>query len=144
MAIDFGSDYSTVREDGTFGLTYNKITGPRVPLEGVIRLWLTMPANPQDPQSQGDLPWDPTAGFDITRLVNSAHGTIDLNRYAEMLRRQALNVDFVVAARVKISQAADGAIEIEAWITLADTTLHPLLVTADQAAGIVALFPELT
>lgn len=144
MAIDFGSDYSTIRDDGTYGLTYNRITGPRVPLEGVVRLWLTMPANPQDAQSQGDLPWDPSLGFDITRLENSAHASIDLTRYAEMMRRQALNVDFVVAARVKIAQAEDASIAIEAWITLADLTLHPLLVTANQAAGVVVLFPQLS
>jgi hypothetical protein len=143
MSIDFGSDYSTIRADGTYGMTYTRINGTRVPLEGVIRMWLTMPANPQDSQSQGDMPWDRTAGFDITRLENSKHAVIDLNRYAEMLRRQALNVDFVSAARVKISQAADLAILIEAWITLSDRQTHPLLVTASQAAGVITTFASL-
>lgn len=145
ITIDFGDDYSTFRADGTYGLTYKHITGPIVPLEGVVRRWMTQPAEPNDPTSTGDAQWDDTMGFDITRLQNAGHGVVDLARYAEMLRRQALRVDFVVAARVSLTQSTleDRTLLIDGVITLADRTKHQLLVSASEAAGLVAKFPSL-
>lgn len=143
MATDFGSDYSCVRADGTFGLTYRRISGPRVPLEGVLRRWMTTPANPSDPETTGDAAWDPGMGFNITRLLNSAHTDRDLVTFAGIMARQARLVDFVAGARVAIAQNADMSLSIDAQITDDNGTTHPLLVTASQAAGVVALFPSL-
>lgn len=145
IAIDFGDDYSTFRANGTYGLTYQHITGQRVPLEGVVRRWMTQPADPADPTSTGDAAWDDTMGFDITRLQNAGHTSVDLARYAEMLRRQAMRVDFVVAASVRIfqSQVDDRTLIIDGVITLADRSRHQLLVSASAAAGLVTKFPSL-
>lgn len=127
-----GSDYSTFREDGTFGLTYVRITGARVPLEGVARRWLT---------SQGDLPWAPNAGFNVARLENAGHNVKDLARYKGFLEKEARAVDFVYRASVTITY--DGAtLTIVGSIVLADFTTHPLLVTADAAGRVSTQFPS--
>jgi hypothetical protein len=141
--IDFGSDYSTFRADGTYGMTYRRISGPRVPLEGVVRRWLTNPADPTDPSTTGDAAWDPMMGIDISRFLNSAHTSRDLIIFASMMARQAELVDFVASASVRITEGTDQSLTIESQITLYDGTKHPLLVTASQAAGVVALFPTL-
>ncbi len=123
MALDTGSDYSTFKPDGTYGLTYRRITGPRVPLEGVARRWLTAP---------GDIKWDPTGGFDVTTLENSDLSPQARNRTERRLKSEAKLVDFVVDAAVSLKLAGD-TLTIRGEILLADLTTHTLLLTASQA-----------
>ncbi len=133
MAIFFGSDYSTFRPDGTYGLTYVRITGPRVPLEAVARRWLCDP---------GDLPADPNGGFNILRLENARNRTPQgLLTYQILLIREAKKVDFVLDAVVRISYVAS-VLSVNGKITLADFTDHPLLLTAAQNTAARASFPS--
>ncbi len=130
--IDFGSDYSTFRGDGTYGLTYVRITGPRVPLEGVARLWLTSP---------GDLFWADDLGFNLLRLENAGKKASQIPQYQHFLRSVAKRVDFVLGADVTVSFAGN-ALSVSARITLADGTPHPLLVSAADAGAAVVQFPS--
>lgn len=123
MAIEFGSDYSTFRPNGTYGLTYQRITGPRVPLEGVGRRWLTSP---------GDLKWDPTGGFDVAELENNDLSAQARDRIGRRLASEAKQVDFVIDAAVRLVLAGD-ELTIAGQILLADRTTHTLLLTASQA-----------
>lgn len=128
--IDFGSDYSTFRDDGTPGMTFRKITGPRVPLEGVVRAWLTDP---------GDLPWAKTFGFNVTRLQNSSHKGDALKLLARRLELVAKDVDFVQGATVTLKPVGDG-IEISGFIRLTGAGTYPLNVTASAAGDVIVKF----
>lgn len=132
MAIDYGSDYSTFRDDGTYGLTYVRITGPRVPLEGVARLWLT---------DRGSLFWAPTLGFNVARLENASQKRAVLAQYESFLVKAAREVDFVARATVAITYAGTALTAI-GRITLADGGTYPLLVTAADAAQVTVQFPS--
>lgn len=131
MAINFGSCYSTFKHDGTYGLTYTRITGPRVPLERVARRWLTPPKQ---------LFWAPDAGFDVSRLVNSTHSLTELRQYRGLLIKEAREVDFVYSADVTLDYNGF-TLTINGLIVLADRTTHPLLVTASNASAAVQ-FPS--
>lgn len=130
----FGSDYSTFRADGRPGLTYRRITGARVPLEGVARMWLTKPQ---------DLPWAPDAGTvpPVYALLNSAHNLAQLQRWQTFLQRAAVQVDFVYAARVAIRYIGV-TLTIDGQITLVTGEVHPLNVSASAAGGVIAQFPN--
>lgn len=134
MAISFGDDYSTFRADGSYGLTYVRITGARVPLEGVARAWLTEP---------GSLFWAPNFGFGLSRLQNAAHREDVLGLFKSFLVRSAKGIDFVMRADVEIAYAyADATLTVAGRITLADFTTHPLLVSASDAAAATVQFPS--
>lgn len=136
--VDFGSDYSTFRADGSYGLTYQRITGPRVPLEGVARRWLT---NPGGIAIDGSMWWEPNAGFNVGRLLNASANRNKLTTYRSFLVREARRVDFVVDASVQLSY--DGStLSVFGLITLADNTTHPLLVGASSAAQVLTQFPS--
>ena len=132
MALDTGSDYSTFRADGTYGLTYVRITGARVPLEGVARAWLTSP---------GELPWAPAFGFNVTRLENASAKQRVLAQYQSFLVKAAKSVDFVVTADVRVTYQGT-TLTIVGAITLSDGSTHPLLVSAAEAAQVVVQFPS--
>ena len=127
-----GSDYSTFRPDGTYGLTYVRIYGSRVPLEGVARRWLT---------TNGDLFWSPNAGFNVSRLENASATPQILKRYASFLVVQAKAVDFVYSATVSVTYVGTTLLVVGS-IVLADFTTHPLLVTAAEAATVTTQFPS--
>jgi len=131
MASDifFGSDYSTFRQDGTYGLTYRRITGARVPMERVARRWLTAP---------GDLPWDPTGGFDVAALENGDLKPADFARLAQILATEAKKVDFVIDAAV-VARLPGEQLIIDGQILLADLSLHTLMLTASEAGVFFAL-----
>lgn len=135
-----GSDYSTfipVSAPGVTpvryraGLTYMRITGPRVPLEGVARAWLTTP---------GDLFWAPTFGYNAGRLLNAGVPAQILRRLEPLLRNAARQVDYVYDAVVTV-QYNGSALTITGLITLSDFGQHPLLLTASQAAVATVQFP---
>lgn len=127
--IDFGSDYSTFRANGTYGLTYRRISGPRVPLEGVARRWINAPS---------DIPWDPTSGADIFGWENHDPTPAELTRLAQTLAAEARRVDFVIDAVVIVKLPGD-ELTAAGQILLADKTQHPLLLTASQAGVFFSL-----
>ena len=129
--VNFGDDYSTFRPDGTWGMTFTRIRGPRVPLEGVARRWLT---------AKGDLPWAPNAGFDVYRLLNASRKTFTLNQYQALLASEARQVDFVANAAVTIT--FDGfTLTVSGLITLTTRGTYPLLVMAKDAGAAIAQVP---
>lgn len=132
MTINTGSDYSTFRDDGTYGLTYVRITGARVPLEGVARLWLT---------DRGSLFWAPTLGFNVARLENASQKRAVLAQYESFLVKAAREVDFVAAASVAITFSGT-TLTAAGRITLVDGVTYPLLVTAADAAVVTVRFPS--
>lgn len=123
MAIEFGDDFSSFRENGTYGLTYRRITGRRVPLEGVARRWLNAP---------GDMPWDPVGGIDLAELENHDLSAAELARLGQILGAEARRVDFVIDSAVSV-RLISGDLKVDGQILLADQTAHPLLLTANQA-----------
>lgn len=139
--LRFGSDYSTFKPSAltfpgggnalTWGLTYNRIYGPRVPLEGVVRRWLV---------DKNGMLWAPDAGFSVYKLLNSRHDTRRLAMYKEFLQREATDVDFVRSATVRISYVGT-ALTINATISLTLTGNHTLNVGVDQAGNVLAQFP---
>jgi hypothetical protein len=133
MATDLGSDYSTFRSDGSYGLTYRRISGARVPLERVARRWLTIP---------GDLPWDRTAGVGIHRLLNADLTAARLAVLRNRLASEAALVDFVTVARVDCTIVGD-SLRADGLIALADGGSHPLLLTATEAS-VLFRFPTLS
>lgn len=131
ITLDFGDDYSTFRPDGSWGMTFVRISGPRVPLEGVARRWLT---------AKGDLPWAPNAGFDVYRLLNASRKMFSLRQYEALLAAEARQVDFVANASVGI--IFDGfTLTVKGQISLTNHGTYPLLVTADSAGAALAQFP---
>ena len=137
MAEDtrFGSDYSTFRPDGRPGLTYRRISGPRVPLEGVARQWLSAMGY--------DMPWAPNAGTTpaLYQLLNSAHDQMMLRRMRDFYQRAAEQVDFVARALVTFSYVGT-TLTITGAITLITGRTYQLNVGADAAGRIVAEFPN--
>lgn len=134
MAEDkrFGSDYSTFRPDGRPGLTCRRITGPRVPLEGVARRWLT---------NRGDLPWSPNAGsISVQRLQNASGDARMLAHYRAFLIGEAKEVDFVRDAAVLITVRGT-TVTINGRITLTTGGTYPLNVAVAGAGAAVAQFP---
>jgi hypothetical protein len=129
--LSCGSDYSTFRDDGSYGMTYRKIYGPRVPLEGVARAWLTSP---------GQLFWAPTFGYNAGRLLNAGIPAQTLRRLEPLLRTAAKQVDFVYDAAVTVTYIGN-VLTVAGLITLADYGQHPLLLTASQAAAATVQFP---
>ncbi len=122
-AIDFGSDYSSFKADGSYGLTYRRISGPRVPLEGIGRRWINAP---------GDVPWDPNSGADIFGWENHDPTPADLVRLGQTLAAEARQVDYVIDAAVSVRLVGD-ELTVNGQALLADRTRHPLLLTASQA-----------
>lgn len=135
MAEDtrFGSDYSTFRPDGRAGLTYRRITGPRVPLEGVARVWLT---------ALGDMPWSPNTGTEppVYQLQNAGYNVNDLRQLQIQLVRAARGVDWVADARVGLRYLGT-TLTIAGELTLLTGRTYLLNVSASAAAGVVVQFP---
>lgn len=129
----FGVDYSTFRPDGRPGLTYRRITGPRIPLEGVIRMWLT---------EIDDLPWAPNAGTvpPIHAMLNSAHDLNVLRKWQSFLTSAAKSVNFVRSANVSIRYVGT-TLTINAQIALTTGGTYPLNVIASAVTGVIAQFP---
>ncbi len=130
MAIDFGSCYSSFKADGSKGLTYRRITGPRVPLERVARRLLG---------DKGTNLWAKNMGIDVQKLENSDPTTTDLQHWAAFARGEALQVEHVVAAAFAFTLDAAGTVTVDGQILLGDGATYPLQVTAGNAAK--ALFP---
>lgn len=134
MAQDtrFGIDYSTFRPDGRPGLTFRRITGPRVPLERVARRWLT---------TRGDLFWAPNAGWrSVARLQNADYDQRMTDAYRSFLISEAKIVDFVAAAAVALN-IRGFVVSISGRITLITGQVYPLNVSITKAGDALAQFP---
>lgn len=137
--LRFGVDYSTfhpvVLADGTstltFGLTYTKIYGPRVPLEHVARRWLT---------TRGDLFWAPNAGQSVLRLLNNSMLPSRLTQFAAQLAKEAQTVDYVSRAHASIRYVGT-TLTISGTITLVTSGTYPLAVGITAAGPVLAQFP---
>jgi hypothetical protein len=129
----FGDDYSTFKPNGTWGMTYVRISGPRVPLEGVARRWLT---------PKGYLSWAPNAGFDCYKLLNASRNQSVLRQYQALLAAEAQQVNFVTRAVVTATFVPSGfTLNITGAISLANGGTYPLLVSASAAGQAIIQFP---
>lgn len=92
-----GQDYSTFLPDGTSDLTFDVITDPRqVVAQHILRRWILE-------QGQLDVPW---VGAGIRRYLNATLSQSTLNQLTADLRKQALDVDGVLAIVLTPSQTA--------------------------------------
>ena len=130
------SDYSTFRSDGTYGLTYTRIYGARVPLEGVVRRWLVAP---------GELLGDPMAGLltNVSRIRNANHSDRDLKVIQRSLENEARQVNYVTGASVAVTNK--GLIQgvlVNGRITLTDGITYAMSITATATAVLLTQFPD--
>lgn len=92
-----GQDYSTFFPDGTSDLTFDVIADPRqVVAQHILRRWILE-------QGQLDIPW---VGAGIRRYLNATLSQATLNQLTADLRKQALDVDGVLAIILTSSQTA--------------------------------------
>lgn len=92
-----GQDYSTFLPDGTSDLTFDVIADPRqVVAQHVLRRWILE-------QGQLDISW---VGAGIRRYLNATLLQATLNQLTADLRKQALDVDGVLAIVLTPSQTA--------------------------------------
>ncbi len=133
-----GQDYSTFLLDGTSDLTFDVIADPRVVVaQHVLRRWILE-------QGQLDISW---VGAGIRRYLNATLSQSTLNQLTADLRKQALDVDGVLAIVLTPSQTALGGggvqLTIAAKITMqtktGDQTFDTVFtLTPDTATAIVA------
>ena len=133
-----GQDYSTFLPDGTSDLTFDVIADPRqVVAQHILRLWILE-------QGQLDVPW---VGAGVRRYLNATLSQATLNQLTADLRKQALDVDGVLAIVLTPSQrplsGAGVELTIAAKITMqtktGDQTFDTVFVlTPETATAIVA------
>lgn len=132
-----GSDYSTLKGDGTFGLTFTVITdSKRIVAEHIARRWLISP---------GDLDIA-TIGVGLKRYLNMSLTTTQREQLEADLRNAALEVDGVDRCAVTVSTRRDPSLGVEltvqATVTLSrrfggETFTTVFALTADTTRLIV-------
>jgi hypothetical protein len=128
LRLDELVDVSTFGPSG-FGLTGQKIRGPRVAVEWVARTWLT---------PRGALPWAPDTGRNILDLENSTHDKTSLGNWRTMLVAEAEASMFVESCDVTITLAAR-VVTIVGELILVDGRTYRLAVTLAEGAALVAI-----
>lgn len=133
-----GQDYSTFLPDGTSDLTFDAIADPRVVVaQHILRRWILE-------QGQLDIPW---VGAGIRRYLNATLSQSTLNQLTADLRKQALDVDGVLAIVLTPSQQPIGGGSVQLTVTAritmqtktGDQTFDTVFVlTAETATAIVA------
>lgn len=109
-----GQDYSTVKPDGSFGLTFNIIRDPKVIVaQHIARRWILE-------KGQLDVAY---IGAGMRRYVNMSLSVSQKDQLEADLRNEALNVDGVARCSVTVSQKRLDGLSFEltanATVTLA-------------------------
>lgn len=133
-----GQDYSTFLPNGTSDLTFDVIADPRrVVAQHVLRRWILE-------QGQLDVPW---VGAGVQRYLNATLSQSTLNQLTADLRKQALDVDGVLAIVLTPSQIplSGGGVRLTVAATITmqsktgDETFDTVFVlTPETATEIVA------
>jgi len=119
---------STVKDDGTLGLTGRRITGVRCVLEKCLRSIVT---------KRRSMRWAPGEGEDIRELENGDFSPTALERRRVAYEAAIRGVDFVIGAQTSLRLVGTLA-RFEAAITIAGAGTYPLAVTADKAGKVLA------
>jgi hypothetical protein len=129
---EIGNDISIIRSDGTLGLdlTFTPITGSRVVVEGVLRVWIS---------ARGSMFWAKDRGVNFLTLRNAAHDRMQLELWKMALVNEAKKVDGVRAVTVAFARdETTHTLTIKADIrTMAGTS--KLLVGLDEASTILSV-----
>lgn len=132
LPLDDLTDYSTLTYvDGllVFDLTNRVIRGADVPIEWVLRSWVTL---------AGTLPWAPSEGRDITLLENTTISPGEAVRWQMALGQTARAVDYVIECAVTV-EFDDVARTFTARgnVTLVDGRSYPFAVRIGLASGTI-------
>ena len=125
LRLDELVDVSTFppREDGTvdLGLTGQRITGARVPLEWVARSWFT---------PRGVLR-NRARGIDLREMENATLGAGDEDRWRRALIAEAEAVEYVDSCAVALT-FAERAVKVDANVRLVDGKSYALAVRLSE------------
>lgn len=126
-------DTSTVREDGTIGLTGRPIYGPRVVLEWCIRSILT---------KRNSMRWATDKGETLYDLENGDFTTTELEQKRAAFERAMREVDFVVGLTSRLTLDANHKATFTARVVVADSGVYTLAVSIDKAGAVLAQLAE--
>ena len=126
-------DSSTFDTNGRPGLTYRRITGPRVALEWFARRYLA----PRD-----GLPWALGTCIDLPAYRNAMPTFAQLRQWRAAFDAEGARSEYVV--RVESTLTLEGGqLHYAPRVTLARSGTFPLAISIDQAGEILARFPIL-
>lgn len=121
-------DTSTLKDDGTFGLTGKPIEGVRVVLEHCARAIRC---------KRGSMRWARAEGEDIGELENGDFSRTELEQRRAAYDRAIQRVDFVLGVQSTLTIGPDLKARYAAQILIEGVGVVPLAVTVDKAGPII-------